>query len=108
MSSTSRTVWPWLPTELYIHILSYLPPGKDRADLSVKTLCSCLSANSHLRNAALFPDLWEPHYRVRYTECVEEREERRREETKGDWRLMYVARRELDRKALQIRAGFLF
>ncbi|KAL6310145.1 hypothetical protein BKA93DRAFT_186024 [Sparassis latifolia] len=94
--------WPWLPTELYVHVLSFLPPARDAADVSAKTLASCLAANSHLRAAAHSPLLWEPHYRARYTSCVLENEERRKAAAKGDWHRMYVERRSLDHRALVI------
>ncbi|KZT02433.1 uncharacterized protein LAESUDRAFT_738725 [Laetiporus sulphureus 93-53] len=93
---------PWLPTEVYAHILSFLPAAKDLADESVKTLVACLSANSALRDAALHPGLWEPHYRTRYTECVEEHEAKRRVAVGDNWQKLYVMRREIDRRALAL------
>ncbi|KAH9836946.1 uncharacterized protein C8Q71DRAFT_756197 [Rhodofomes roseus] len=93
--------WPWLPTELYADVLRFLPPDDDFADTSVKTLVNCLGAHSQLRVAALQPSVWKHHYCARYTECVEEREAQRREKTKGDYRRMYIARRKLDRRALE-------
>ncbi|KAI0931746.1 hypothetical protein AcW2_000568 [Taiwanofungus camphoratus] len=94
--------WPWLPIEIYIHILGFLPPTEGSADIGVKTLVSCLSTNGQLRAAALTSSLWESHYLARYTTCDEERERQRREETNGDWRLMYLARRALDSSALRL------
>ncbi|KAH9937278.1 uncharacterized protein B0H18DRAFT_969901, partial [Fomitopsis serialis] len=95
------THWPWLPTELYAYVLRFLPPDDDAADTSVKALVHCLGANSQLRAAAKQSSIWKPHYRARYTECVEEREAERRAKAKGDYRRMYIARRELDRRALE-------
>ncbi|CCM03128.1 uncharacterized protein FIBRA_05249 [Fibroporia radiculosa] len=99
-SGTPEPPWSRLPTELYAHILSFFPPARDHADSSAKTLASCLCTNRHLRAVALHPGLWEPHYRARYTERVEENEARRAAETGGDWARMYAARRALDRAAL--------
>ncbi|KAH9942962.1 hypothetical protein B0H21DRAFT_866326 [Amylocystis lapponica] len=94
--------WPWLPIEVYIHILSLIAPTRDHQDTTLKTLLSCLCANSHLRAAALAPFLWEALYRTRYTQCIEEKEHARREAARGDWHALYVARRVLDRRALQL------
>jgi len=96
-----QTHWPWLPTELYAYVLRFLPPDNDSADTSVKALVHCLGANSQLRAAAKQSSIWTPHYRARYTECVEENEAERRKEAKGDYRRMYIARRQLDRRALE-------
>ncbi|PCH33952.1 hypothetical protein WOLCODRAFT_160478 [Wolfiporia cocos MD-104 SS10] len=94
--------WPWLPTELIVYILSLLPAKRDHVDSSVKTLLSCLAANSHLRAAASTPKLWEAHYVTRYTECVEEREAARRARARGDWCVLYRERRILDKEALEL------
>lgn len=94
--------WPWLPIELYIHILSFLPAARDHADVSVRTLLACLSSNKQLRAAALHPMLWASHYRARYTECVESRECARVAASAGDWRVLYFQRRVLDRRALEL------
>ncbi|EMD41920.1 hypothetical protein CERSUDRAFT_110478 [Gelatoporia subvermispora B] len=96
-STGSGSTWPWLPVELYVHILTSLPPS----DAGLTTLVSCLSANSVLRSAALTSSLWEPFYRARYTECVEEREAELRATYGGDWRLLFRARRRVDRAALR-------
>lgn len=93
--------WPWLPIELYADILGFLPPDDDYTDASVKTLINCLCGSSQLRQAAKQPSVWKSHYRVRYTECVEENEAERRKTCRGDYRLMYIARRTLDRRALE-------
>ncbi|KZT75034.1 hypothetical protein DAEQUDRAFT_18423 [Daedalea quercina L-15889] len=93
--------WPWLPTELYAAVLSFLPPDDDFSDTSVKTLVNCFGASAQLRAAAKQSLIWKPHYCARYTECVEEREAERRTKFKGDYRLMYIARRRLDRRALE-------
>lgn len=93
--------WPWLPTELYTDILSFLPLDDDYTDASVQTLLNCLSANSQLRQVAKQSSIWKPHYLWRYTECVEEKEAERKNKFRGDYRLMYIARRALDRRALE-------
>ncbi|OCH94687.1 hypothetical protein OBBRIDRAFT_788940 [Obba rivulosa] len=97
-TSTGTSSLPWLPVEIYTHILTFLPP----TDAGLTALISCLSANSALCAAAQTTALWEPFYRARYTECVEERETARRAAHGGDWRLLYRERRRLDRAALRL------
>lgn len=98
-------LWPWLPVEIYTHILTFLPPSRSLTDQSIDTLVACLSANSHIRAAARVSAIWEPHYRTRYTTCVEEWEAARREAFNENWYEMYTARRLLDKKALGLVDG---
>lgn len=64
----------------------------------------CLLANSVLSAAASASIVWRAPYRSRYTHCVEENEQKRRDTLGGDWRLMYLERRRLDREALELLA----
>ncbi|KDQ63273.1 hypothetical protein JAAARDRAFT_694627 [Jaapia argillacea MUCL 33604] len=98
--------YPWLPHEIYVHILSQLPP-RTNCDSSVKVLAECSLVNSDLRNAASLSALWQPHYRIRYHHSVPSREATRREVCNEDYRLMYFARRRLDRRALRILEGVI-
>ncbi|TFK56651.1 hypothetical protein OE88DRAFT_1730121 [Heliocybe sulcata] len=93
--------YPWLPLEIHVHILSELEPSA-HWDASVKTLVNCSEANTLLRNAALLPALWEPHYRVRYSHCESQYEALRQEKYNSDFRLMYAERVRLDQEALQL------
>ncbi|KAK0198869.1 hypothetical protein F5146DRAFT_1021313 [Armillaria mellea] len=88
---------PSLPLDVLIHILSQLPPSpKGRCDDPIYAFVGFLEASTLLREAAMVSLLWEPHYRARYTHCDEQAEARRLSVTNGDWRLLYVARRQLD------------
>jgi F-box protein 21 len=90
-----------LPFDLYVKILEQLTPLTD-SDESINALISCLKASTSLRTAASVSGLWEPHYRVRYTICNPAKEQLRKKSTGGDWRLMYLERRRIDLKALDI------
>ncbi|KAH8099352.1 hypothetical protein BXZ70DRAFT_1009164 [Cristinia sonorae] len=92
---------PLLPIDVYLEILKFLPASKDDST-SIKTLASCLQANSSVRAAALSPLAWEHHYRIYYTHCVQANEAERKERTACDWRLMFAERRRLDRRALKL------
>ncbi|TCD62405.1 hypothetical protein EIP91_006933 [Steccherinum ochraceum] len=96
MSSSSSSL---LAPDVYLEILKHLPASRND-DSAVKTLVSCLQANSRVRSAALYGPLWKPHYLARYTHRIEENEKSRLERTRGNWRLMFFERRALDRKAL--------
>ncbi|KAJ7446479.1 Hemimethylated DNA-binding protein YccV like-domain-containing protein [Mycena galericulata] len=91
---------PQLPLDLYISVLEQLPVHRTDCD-GVLALVNCLGTNTILREAALVPTLWEPHYRARYLHCEKLHESKRREDLNGNWRLMYVARRRQDGLALQ-------
>ncbi|KAI0079618.1 hypothetical protein K474DRAFT_1658979 [Panus rudis PR-1116 ss-1] len=91
---------PTLPVELFVEILGHLPVCDD--DSSIKTLSNAFLANSQTRTAASTSLLWKPHYQHRYVHCVEARERERRKALGGDWRLLYIQRRLLDRHALYI------
>ena len=89
-----------LPFDLYVHILEQLAPfGSDEC---VSVLVSCLEASSTFRAAASVSGLWEPHYHARYTVCDPVKEQSRMQSTGGDWRLMYLERRRIDQKTLDI------
>ncbi|OAX43011.1 YccV-like-domain-containing protein [Rhizopogon vinicolor AM-OR11-026] len=90
-----------LPFDLYVHILEQLTPLAD-SDKSISTLVSCLQASSSFRAAASVSGLWEPHYHARYTICDPEKEQLRKQSTGGNLRLMYLERRRIDQKALDI------
>lgn len=90
-----------LPYDIYLQILEQLIPSTD-SDESILVLISCLKASASLRTAASVSRLWEPHYRVRYTICDPAKEQSRRQSTGGDWRLMYLERRQIDLKTLDI------
>ncbi|KAH7927275.1 YccV-like-domain-containing protein [Leucogyrophana mollusca] len=91
-----------LPFDIYVHILEHLPSASSLFDATVKTLSACLRANTVLRDAASLPGLWEPHYKTRYTVCDLASEASREEAFGGNWKLMYMRRRSLDQKALEI------
>ncbi|KII94085.1 hypothetical protein PLICRDRAFT_171762 [Plicaturopsis crispa FD-325 SS-3] len=94
--------FPQIPYDIYVHILAQLQPCRSRDDLAAKTILHCTEANSNLRSAATLPVLWESHYRTRYIHCDPRREAARREASGGDWRLMYVERRRIDKQVLDI------
>ncbi len=89
-----------LPLQIYIEILKVLPTSK--SDPAEHTLLSYLQASSVTRTAALCSVCWKTPYDVRYTHCVCENEKKRKEASGGDWRLMYIERRRLDRRALRL------
>lgn len=101
ISPSSTMSPPLLPSDVYLEILKHLPISRDDPS-SVVTLVSCLQANSKTRSAALSSPLWKPHYQVRYTHCDDTKETQRRDDAKGNWRLLYFARRRLDLRALQL------
>lgn len=90
-----------LPFDLIVQILEQLTPSRD-SDESITVLISCLQASTSLRTAASLSGLWEPHYRVRYTICDPAKEQSRKQSTGGDWRLMYLERRRIDLKTLDM------
>jgi F-box protein 21 len=93
---------PQLPLDLYIAILHNLPAHRLECDGGVPALVSCLQANSLLREAALVPSLWEPHYRARYLHS-----ENPDKSAVPNWRLMYVERRRQDNMALDLLDGMV-
>ncbi|KZT30820.1 hypothetical protein NEOLEDRAFT_1126455 [Neolentinus lepideus HHB14362 ss-1] len=92
--------YPWLPLEIHVYILRQLEPSL-HSNASVKTLVDCSQTNSLLRSAAILPDIWEPHYRVRYSHSEPQHEAMRREKYGSDFRLMYAERYRLDQEALE-------
>ncbi|KAJ4485824.1 hypothetical protein J3R30DRAFT_3283764 [Lentinula aciculospora] len=93
---------PSLPLDVLVHILYQLPPSRDLdGDIVVKTIVHCSSANALFHEAAAIPSLWQQHYQIRYLHANQSSEDQRKAETGGNWRLMYAARRTIDRKALK-------
>ncbi|KAI0756813.1 hypothetical protein C8Q80DRAFT_1264827 [Daedaleopsis nitida] len=99
MDPTGVLSRPELPVELYTHTLSLLPP-EDASTL--KTLFSVLWTSTYLRAAASASVLWKPHYTARYTQCSPENDARRRAQHGDDYFKLYMARRELDHRALTL------
>lgn len=94
---------PQFPLDIYVHILSQVPPSRSPHDDSgARTLANSLQANTVLREAASIASIWEPHYRLRYLHSIKDGEIRRKESNSGDWRLMYAERRRLDSRALEL------
>lgn len=90
-----------LPLDILINILEKLPPSRDADwDNSVNTIINCSIADSLFREAANVSSLWQPHYEVRYLHSNQTEEVRRRAENNGNWKLMYAARRLIDKEAL--------
>lgn len=90
---------PVLPVEIYSEILKHI---STQDDYGINLLVSFQQCNSLLQAAALAPEVWEAHYRVRYLHCVEEKERARREAAGSNWRELYIQRRRLDQTALQL------
>ncbi|RPD82367.1 hypothetical protein L226DRAFT_528536 [Lentinus tigrinus ALCF2SS1-7] len=93
---------PELPVELYTHALGFLDP-KDPSAL--KTLFSVLWTSTYLRTAASVSSIWKPYYESRYTQCVPENEARRHAQFGGNYFKLYMKRRELDHRALELVDG---
>lgn len=91
--------FPQLPLDVYAEIFIRIPVVQD--DSSIKTLIACTEANSQLRNAAIIPSIWQPHYLARYTHSLEAKEAERRRDIKDDWRLLMISRLRLDGIALK-------
>lgn len=92
---------PSLPFDLLCCVVDHLDAYR-QSDVSVHTLLALSEANTMLRQAAIRPSVWEPHYQAQYTHSCSEAEERRRAEMGADWRLMYASRQKRDREALQL------
>ncbi|KAF9041733.1 hypothetical protein BDZ89DRAFT_1009505 [Hymenopellis radicata] len=92
-----------LPLDILISILEHLPASHALdGEESILVLIAFLEANALLREAAKISTIWQPHYLARYHHCNDYEDSQRRSETKGDWRLLYGARRRIDRKALNL------
>ncbi len=92
-----------LPLDILISILEHLPASHAaNGEESILVFIAFLEASSLLREAAKISTLWQPHYSARYHHCNDYEDSQRRSETKGDWRLLYAARRRIDRKALSL------
>lgn len=86
-AASAEPALPQLPVDIYIEVLKVLPAHRTDPT-SVRTLVSCLQANTLVRTAALASVVWEAHYHARYTDCVPARETERKERLGGDWRLL--------------------
>lgn len=89
------------PAEIYHHILAQLPPLRD-SDSSVHALVSCSETSFILRYASTSAALWRSHYQIRYRHSDEWKEEERKSKTRSDWRALYIERRKLESRALDI------
>ncbi|KAH9857995.1 hypothetical protein C2E23DRAFT_157776 [Lenzites betulinus] len=90
-----------VPLEIYTYICTLLFDSASERE-ALATLLSLLSTSRYIRTAASEPAIWKPYYDARYKNCVREREAQRREQFGGDYRLLYFARRELDRRGLRL------
>ncbi|KAF8216042.1 hypothetical protein K438DRAFT_1799973 [Mycena galopus ATCC 62051] len=88
-----------LSLDLYVSVLEFVPAHRTD-ELGVRTLLSCLKANTQLREAALVGALWRPHYLARYLHSETDSETRLKARCNSNWRLMYAERRQQDRIAL--------
>ncbi|KAJ7597503.1 Hemimethylated DNA-binding protein YccV like-domain-containing protein [Mycena floridula] len=93
---------PVLPLDILIHILHQLPSSRKSSSSSALVLANFAQVNSLFHDATLVMSVWEQHYRIRYRHCNEAAEAQRRELNSGSWRLMYAARRRLDKTASQL------
>ncbi|CDO72667.1 hypothetical protein BN946_scf184985.g86 [Trametes cinnabarina] len=91
---------PELPLEVWTYIFQTF--SRPSPDYCFKTLLNVLSINHYLRIAASASAIWKPCYEGRYTHTVPENEKRRRQQHGNDYRSLYFARREIDRRALRL------
>ncbi|KAJ6621183.1 hypothetical protein B0H10DRAFT_2019132 [Mycena sp. CBHHK59/15] len=89
-----------LPLDAYIYVLGQLTAHRTNSDVSV--LVNFSQASTFLREAALVPSLWEPHYRARYLHSEQNHESISKLTFSGNWRLMYIERRKKDKLALRL------
>ncbi|KAH7917063.1 hypothetical protein BV22DRAFT_1135734, partial [Leucogyrophana mollusca] len=89
-----------LPFDVYLYILEQYSPIVSVSPSEVeKTFVACLqTGSSNLREAALMPRLWKPHYQARYT-VFDVDNETSRKGADNNWQVMYRQRRLLDRRA---------
>ncbi|KAF8504263.1 hypothetical protein JB92DRAFT_2967785 [Gautieria morchelliformis] len=92
---------PQLPNEAIEAILLCLPP-LPHSNESARTICNVGLANSRFLAVSRSPHIWQPHYAARWRRSDAAREQSRKSSTHEDWRAMYYARIELDRKALDL------
>lgn len=97
MTFMSET-FPQLPLDIYVEVLTRIPVAHDLS--SVQTLLACTEASLELRNAAITPVIWQPHYLARYSHSLGAKEAERKRSVKDDWRLLMVSRLRLDGIAL--------
>ena len=90
---------PSLTAETYKRILVRLPPTRE-SDSSVYTLINCSEASSLLRSVSTSPELWKPHYEIRYRHSNEHKEEERKSKNGYNLRGLYIERRKLESQAL--------
>lgn len=86
--------FPRLPLDLYIEVLTRIPVVHDLS--SIQTLLACTETSSELRNAAITPVIWQPHYLARYPHSLAGKEAERKRSFKDDWRLLMISRLRLD------------
>ncbi|KAF9074819.1 hypothetical protein BDP27DRAFT_1213458 [Rhodocollybia butyracea] len=92
---------PPLPLDCLICILKQLPCSRDSdGEESVKTIVRCSAANALFQEAAALPILWQRHYQARYLYANDTEEVQRKADTGGNWRLVYFARRRIDKQVL--------
>lgn len=87
-----------LPTEICIQILQMLPTS----EIGVQTLMRCgMTGRCTLRDASMDPSMWKRYYLCRFIHSEPGKEKERQERFAGDWRLMYLERRQLDSKVIK-------
>lgn len=92
---------PYIFPEIYEHILSQLPVREGfELDDSTRTLAQCAASNSTLRAIACLSHLWKPHYQARWTHSRTPGHVTRIL-YRGDYRRMYIDRRQRDERALK-------
>ncbi|TDL28333.1 hypothetical protein BD410DRAFT_834451 [Rickenella mellea] len=89
--------FPWLPQEIYVHIISVLPVSDD----GITALARCLASTKALQRAASTTSLWEPHFHYRYPHDNISKDGVHLVRASEDWPSLYAARRRLDRVALK-------
>jgi len=91
---------PYIFPEIYEHILTQLPVRQGfELDDSTRTLAQCAASNSTLRAIACLPHIWKPHYQARWKHSRLP-EHDTRVSYRGDYRRMYMDRRQRDKRAL--------
>jgi F-box protein 21 len=96
---------PYIFPEIYEHILNQLPVREGfELDDSTRTLAQCAASNSTLRAIACLTHIWKPHYQARWKHSSRttklEHVARMLVLFHGDYRRMYIDRRQRDKRAL--------
>lgn len=92
---------PPLPLDILISVLHQLPSSRDSdGEESVRTIVQCSATSALFQEAAAQSTLWQHHYQARYLHANEGTEVQRKAETGGNWKLMYFARRRIDKEVL--------